>query len=121
MTAPSKVSGAMHAGIRPARAHKPRKYPVSDGAPIEVVEDGPSLVGRLFALAATLTIKPTLTVGSYAPKLPWPWGLVDFAARVLRPSPGTIRATISLPNCTAQLVRADGVLPADGKRSVILY
>jgi acetyl esterase/lipase len=86
-----------------------------------VVEDGASLAGRLFALAATLTVKPTLAVGSLAPKMPWPWGLVDFAARVLRPAPGTIRATISLPNCTAQLVRADGVLPADGKRSVVLY
>jgi acetyl esterase/lipase len=121
MTAPSKVSASMHAGIRPARAHRPRRFPVSDGAPVEVVEDGPSLAGRLFAMAAMLTIKPTLTVGSLAPRMPWPWGLVDFAARVLRPSPGTIRATISLPNCTAQLVRADGVLPADGKRSVVLY
>jgi acetyl esterase/lipase len=42
-------------------------------------------------------------------------------ARVMRPAPGTVRATISLPNCTAQLVRAPGVLPADGKRSVIVY
>jgi acetyl esterase/lipase len=47
--------------------------------------------------------------------------LVDFVARVTRPAPGTVRATISLPNCTAQLVRAGGVLPADGKRSVVLY
>jgi acetyl esterase/lipase len=39
----------------------------------------------------------------------------------MRPAPGTVRATISLPNCTAQLVRASGVLPADGKRGVILY
>ena len=54
-------------------------------------------------------------------ELPWPWGLVDFASRVLRPAPGTVRATIALPNCTAQLVRAAGVLPADGKRSVVLY
>jgi acetyl esterase/lipase len=75
----------------------------------------------LFALAAMLTIKPTITIGSYAPRLPWPWGLLDFAARVMRPAPGTIRATIGLPNCTAQLVRAAGVLPADGKRRVILY
>merc|ERR1711969_209284 len=68
-----------------------------------------------------MTIKPTLMVGSYAPRLPWPWGLVDFAARIMRPPAGTVRATIGLPHCTAQLVRAAGVLPADGKRSVILY
>ncbi len=107
--------------ISAARAHKSRKFPVSDGAPVEVVEDGASLAGRLFALAAMLTIKPTLAIGSYAPRLPWPFGLVDFACRVLRPAPGTVRATIALPNCTAQLVRAAGVLPADGKRRVILY
>jgi acetyl esterase/lipase len=39
----------------------------------------------------------------------------------MRPAPGTVRATIGLTNCTAQLVRAAGVLPADGQRRVILY
>ncbi|MCV7205460.1 alpha/beta hydrolase [Mycolicibacterium peregrinum] len=68
-----------------------------------------------------MTIKPTLAIGSHVPHLPWPFGLVNFAARLIRPVPGTIKATIALPHCTAQLVRADGVLPADGKRSVILY
>jgi acetyl esterase/lipase len=121
MTAPSKVLRASHAGVSPARSRKSRRFPVSDGAPVEVVEDGPSIAGRLTALAALLTIRPTLAIGSYAPRLPWPWGLVDLVSRVLRPAPGTVRATISLPNCTAQLVRAGGVLPADGKHSVILY
>ncbi|BBX91034.1 esterase [Mycolicibacterium boenickei] len=86
-----------------------------------MVEDGPSLAGRLVSLAAMLTIKPTLAIGSHVPHLPWPFGLVNFAARLIRPAPGTIKATIALPHCNAQLVRADGVLPADGKRSVILY
>ncbi|TFV60943.1 alpha/beta hydrolase [Mycobacterium sp. PS03-16] len=121
MTAPSKVPSSSYAGIRAAGPHKKPRFPVSDGAPVEVHEDGPSIAARVMALAALMTIKPTLTIGSLAPKLPWPWGVVDFACRVLRPVPGTIRATISLPNCTAQLVRAPGVLPADGKRSVILY
>ena len=121
MTAPSTVPSSSHLGVRPGRGHKSRRFPVSDGAPVEVVEDGPSVAGRLMGLAAMMTIKPFLTVGSYAPKVPMPWGVVDFAARVLRPAPGTVRATISLPHCTAQLVRAAGVLPADGKRSVILY
>ena len=40
---------------------------------------------------------------------------------VLLPAPGTIRATVELPHATAQLVRAPGVLPADGKRRVVLY
>ncbi len=121
MTAPSKTGSASRAGISPGRARKPRKFAVSDAAPVEVIEDGPSVAGRLTSLAALLTIRPTLAIGSYAPRLPWPFGLLDFVARVVRPAPGTVRATISLPNCTAQLVRAPGVLPADGKRSVIVY
>ena len=121
MTAPSKVSGSPRAGISAARTHKLRRFPVSDGAPVQVVEDGPSVAGRLAALAALLTIRPTLAIGSYAPRLPWPWGLVDIVSRVLRPAPGTVRATIGLTNCTAQLIRAPGVLPADGKRSIVLY
>jgi acetyl esterase/lipase len=121
MTAPSTVPSSSFAGLRAGRPHRSRRFPVSDGAPVEVVEDGPSIAGRVMALAALMTIKPTLTIGSLAPKMPWPWGAVDFACRILRPVPGTIRATIALQNCTAQLVRAPGVLPADGKRSVILY
>jgi len=121
MTAPSKVSKLPRADVSAGKARKPRKFPVSDTAPVEVIEDGPSIAGRLTALAALLTIKPTVAIGSYAPRLPWPFGLVDFVARVVRPAPGTVRATISLPNCTAQLVRAPGVLPADGKHSVIVY
>src|ERR1700749_3972392 len=113
MTAPSKGTRATQAGVSTAKARKPRKFPVSDGAPVEVVEDGPSLAGRLFALAAMLTIRPTLAIGSNAPPVPWPFGLVDVASRVLKPAPGTVRATISLPNCNSQLVRAAGVLPAD--------
>ena len=53
--------------------------------------------------------------------MPWPWGLVDFAARAVTPVPGSVRATIRLPHCTARLVRAGGVLPADGSRRVVLY
>jgi acetyl esterase/lipase len=121
MTAPSKVPRSSRAGISAAKTDKPRKFAVSDGAPVEVIEDGPSLAGRLMAVAALLTIRPTLAIGSHVPRLPWPWGLVDMVARVVKPAPGTVRATISLPNCTAQLVRAPGVLPADGKRSVIVY
>ena len=56
MTAPSKVSGSPRAGISAARTRKLRKFAVSDGAPFEVVEDGPSLAGRLTALAALLTL-----------------------------------------------------------------
>jgi acetyl esterase/lipase len=121
MTAPSKVSGSPLAAISPARARQSRRFPVGDWRPVEVVEDGAGIAGRLAGLVAMMTIKPTLAIGSHVPKIPWPFGLLDFAARVLRPAPGTVRATVALPKCTAQLVRAAGVLPADGRRSVILY
>lgn len=98
-----------------------RKYPVSDGAPVEVVETGTSLAGRLASLACRLTIRPALSVGSHVPHLPWPFGVVDYLGRALVPEAGTVRATIGLPNATAQLVRAPGVLPADGRRRIVLY
>jgi acetyl esterase/lipase len=75
----------------------------------------------MLALGAMLTIRPALAIGSHAPRLPWPFGVVDFACRVLKPAPGTVRATIALPMCNAQLVRAAGVLPADGNRRIVLY
>jgi acetyl esterase/lipase len=121
MTAPSKVAGSPRPRISAAQTRKARKYSVSDRAPVEVVEDGPSLAGRLAWLGARLTVRPTLAIGSHFAYLPWPWGLVDFASRALMPIPGTIRATIGLAHCTAQLVRAKGVLPADGTHRVVLY
>jgi acetyl esterase/lipase len=87
----------------------------------EVVEDGPSVAGRLACLGARLTIRPALAIGSHLANVPWPWGLVDFAARIVTPAPGSVRATIRLSHCTARLVRAAGVLPADGSRRVVLY
>jgi acetyl esterase/lipase len=87
----------------------------------EVVEDDPSVGGRLAWLAARLTIHPALSIGSHVANVPWPWGLVDFVAGAAAPAPGSIRATIRLPHCSARLVRAAGVLPADGTRRVVLY
>ena len=87
----------------------------------EIVEADASVAGRLAWLAARLTIRPALTIGSYLVDVPWPWGLVDFAARAVTPAPGSVRATIRLPHCTARLVRAAGVLPADGTRRVVMY
>jgi acetyl esterase/lipase len=121
MSAPSKVAGSPRPQISAASARKTRKYPVSDGAPVEVVEDGPGLAGRLAWLAARLTIRPALAIGSRWAFLPWPWAMIDFASRAIAPIPGTVRATVGLAHCTAQLVRAKGVLPADGTHRVVLY
>lgn len=104
-----------------ARRLEARKFAISDGAPVEVVESGPSLVARLAALASRVAVRPVLAVGSYLPHAPWPWGVIDQAARVLLPASTTVRAAVSLPNASAQLVRASGVLPADGTRRAVLY
>ncbi len=121
MTAPSKVHAAPRAHIGAGSSRRPRKFPVSDGAPVEVVETQTSLRAHLASLACRVTIRPVLAIGSYVPHLPWPFGIVDQVARALTPKPGTVRATIELPNADALLVRAPGVLPADGKRRVVLY
>ena len=126
MTAPSKVSGSPRNAIRPHQVHKAprvaaRRFATSDGAPVEVLESGPSVAARVATLASRLTIRPVLAVGSHVPNLPWPWGLIDLASRVLLPVSATVRETVSLPNASAQLVRAPGVLPADGSRRMVLY
>lgn len=126
MTAPGKVSGSPRHAIRPrdvlrARRVETRKFAISDGAPVEVLESGPSIAARLATLASRLTIRPVLAVGSYVPNLPWPWALVDMAAKALLPVTATVRAEVTLPNASAQLVRAPGVLPADGTRRVVVY
>ena len=87
----------------------------------EIVEADASVAGRLAWLAARVTIRPALTIGSYLLGVPWPWGLVDFAAGAVTPAPDSVRATIRLPHCTARLVRAAGVLAADGTRRVVMY
>src|SRR6201992_3885235 len=126
MTAPSKVSGSPRRAVcahdvLKARRVESRKFAISDGAPVEVLESGPSVAARVATLASRLTIRPILAAGSHAPNLPWPWGLIDFAARVLLPVSATVRQVVSLPNASAQLVRAPGVLPADGSRRMVLY
>ncbi|OBK82387.1 alpha/beta hydrolase [Mycobacterium sp. 1165178.9] len=126
MTAPSKESGLSANTVRPhdvlrARRAHARKFAISDGAPVEVLESGPSVAARLANLTSKLTIRPILSVGSHVPNLPWPWGLIDLTARVLIPASATVRETVKLPHASAQLVRAPGVLPADGSRRVIVY
>lgn len=94
---------------------------MSDGAPVEVLESGPSVAARVANLTSRVTIRPVLSAGSHVPNFPWPWGLIDLAARVVLPVSATVRETVKLPNASAQLVRAPGVLPADGTRRVVVY
>lgn len=126
MSAPSWVSGSPREAIRPrdvvkTRKAQTRKYASSDGAPVEVLESGPSVPARVASLAARWTIRPILAVGSNAPTLPWPWGLIDLVAKAVLPVSATVRETVELSNASAQLVRAPGVLPADGSRRMVVY
>lgn len=121
MTAPTTVPDAPFARLSPAGMRRSRRYLVSDGDPVEVTEGRAGIAGRLTWLAARATIHPALSIGSYVPHAPWPWGILDLAARAMLPPPGTIRATVGLPNCTAQLIRASGVRPVDGAGRVVLY
>src|SRR5581483_6055424 len=98
MTAPSMVSGSPR-GSRPgpslygtlALRPLPRRPAVGDAVPVEGIETGASLPGRLLWLASRLTIRPVLAVGSRVPHVRWPFGLIDFACRLLLPTPGTVR------------------------------
>lgn len=121
MSAPLTASDSALPGPRPPRARKGQLHPIRAGAVVDVIEDGPSVGARLASLSARLIIRPTLSVGSYLHSAPWPWGLIEFGARAIAAPPGTVRAGIPLAHCTAQLVRAAGVLPADGTRRVVLY
>src|SRR6201993_1870016 len=121
MSAPATVSGSPRPGLRALGARRARPYPFRTGAVVNVIQDGPSMAGRIAWLGARLTIRPTLSVGSYLPSAPWPWGVIEFAARAIAPAPGTVRTDIALARCTAQLVRAGRVRPADGSRRALLY
>ncbi|GAA4540338.1 alpha/beta hydrolase fold domain-containing protein [Mycobacterium paraffinicum] len=127
MSAPGKVSGSPRNALRPhdvlaaRRASRPRRFATSDGTPVEVLESGPSVAARVANLTSRVTVRPVLSVGSHIPNFPWPWGLIDLAARVVLPVSATVRETVNLPNASAQLVRAPGVLPADGTRRVVVY
>ncbi|MGX9787591.1 alpha/beta hydrolase [Mycobacterium sp. MMS18-G62] len=121
MSAPAPMSGLPRPSRRAATAGKTRRYPRRADAVVEVIQEGPSMAGRIGWLSARLMIRPALVVGSYLPSAPWPWGVVEFAARAIAPIRGTVRADIGLGQCTAQLVRAAGVRPADGTRRVVLY
>ncbi|MGA8546547.1 MAG: esterase, partial [Mycobacterium sp.] len=104
MSAPATAtaSGLPRPSLRTLEARKARRYPFRANAVVDVIQDGPSMAGRIAWLGARLMIRPTLSVGSYLPAAPWPWGVVEFAARAIAPAPGTVRADIALAQCTAQ-------------------
>ncbi|PVB26897.1 alpha/beta hydrolase [Mycobacteroides abscessus] len=98
-----------------------RGLPLGDGAAVEVIEDAASLAGRLLGFGVRMTVRTVLQIGSHAPTFPYPFGLIEELGRVLVPPRGTVKATVTLPNTNARLIRAKGVGPADGTGRVVLY
>jgi acetyl esterase/lipase len=127
MTAPCRTSDSpRRESLRSREILKARKSAVqrlalNGGAPVQLVESGPSAPARIASIASRLTIRPVVAISSRALQVSWPWGIIDHAARALRPASTAVRAAVSLPNASAQLVRAKGVLPADGNHRVVLY
>ncbi|ASW90964.1 alpha/beta hydrolase [Mycobacterium marseillense] len=121
MTAPAAMPGSPRPGLGAPRARKARRSAFRADVVVDVLQDGPSMAGRIASLSARLMIRPALSVGSHLPSAPWPWGAVEIAARAITPPPGTVRTGVGLAHCTAQLVRAAGVLPADGIHRAVLY
>src|SRR4029078_281967 len=118
MSAPAAVSGSPRPVLRAARARDARRYPVHAGAVVDVIHDGPRKAGRSAWLSARLMIRPTLSVGSYLPSAPWPWGLVEFAARAITPVRGTVRDGIGLAHWPARSRRSgSGGAAASGRRT----
>ena len=121
MTAPSKVSEMPRAGISAARAHKPRKFPVSDGAPVEVVEDGASLAGRLHGARrdandqANSGYRQLCSAATVAVRV---WSTSHVACCGLHPARCARRSRC---RTATRSWSAPVVLPADGKRRVIIY
>lgn len=84
------------------------------------IQSGPSPLAKILSVVTHMTVRNALKVGCHAPHLPWPYGLVEFGARVLLPRPCGNRVQVQLPNCTAQLVSAPGVDP-DVERAVLYF
>ncbi|MDT9592880.1 alpha/beta hydrolase fold domain-containing protein [Nocardioides zeae] len=65
---------------------------------------GGGLRSTVLALALRATVRPVITAWTLAPRLPWPYGVVDHAGRFLRPVRDTGYARYRLPHCSATRV-----------------
>ncbi|GAB3479258.1 alpha/beta hydrolase [Amycolatopsis cihanbeyliensis] len=86
-------------------------------APAVEHREGASRRSRLLAVFLRVFVRPVLAAYGRLPKLPWPFGLIDRMAFVLRARHGTERSAVRLPNCRAEWVHAKGA----GSRRAVLY
>lgn len=66
------------------------------------IESGPSTAARILTQLTRSTVRPALRFGCRAAHLPWPFGAIEFAARVLH-KPSLARETVRLSRCTATM------------------
>ncbi len=117
-----KVQSMTAANDDRAQKATSRRRRAGSGEPNVIREVSISWQGRALVIASRLTLRPILHLGTFIHSLPWPFGIVNTLARfVMVPPRGTSRTPVQLDNCNAEIVRADGVGPADGTGRVILY
>src|SRR5919112_2080642 len=78
-----------------------------------------SMRAALLSRSLRMTLKPALTVWSYAPGAPWPTGLLESVAGAIPAPRGTTVEKIRLGRCDAEVLRADKADHAD--THAILY
>jgi acetyl esterase/lipase len=78
---------------------------------------GGSLQSKVLGLVLRNTAKRVIFAWSVAPRLPWPYILVDQLGRLQKQAPRTSIEPIRLPNCRAEVIRT----PRSDSGRVIVY
>ncbi|WP_208322248.1 alpha/beta hydrolase [Mumia sp. ZJ430] len=75
----------------------------------------------LLSTALRVTVKPALSVWSYAPGAPWPTGLLESVAGLLPAPRNATVEDIRLPQCDAEVIRAASAEHADTHAVLYLH
>lgn len=78
---------------------------------------GGSIQSQLVRLGLRYTARPVIAAWALAPRLPWPYGVVDYLGLTQKKVPGTTIERIQLAHCSADVFRT----PANDGRRVIVY
>lgn len=69
---------------------------------------GTSIQSQLVSRVLRATARPTLGLWSYTNRLPWPVGLVEWAATIMTPIEGTQYQPVRLQHCGAEWIQGPG-------------
>ncbi|MFW0792031.1 alpha/beta hydrolase fold domain-containing protein [Gordonia sp. CPCC 205333] len=83
--------------------------------------DRTSLRARSATRASRIFVKPVLKMWASNPRLPWPYGVLEFLASLLPAVRGVTRTRIVLRNCAAERIRPADFVPGDREPQAILY